>query len=113
MGSRVLLLLAMSLFALSDSRMKDPRDLTSSFGQTYTSVDVQRALEDAERFQREGKYAQSLERHIWYHQNALKYAPAQSGVRLSFALSDWAELGKVYPKALAALRSTRDEALAT
>jgi len=113
MGSRVILLLAISLFASSYAQVEDPRDLTSNLGQTYTSADVQRALEDAERFTREGKYQQALERHIWYHRNALKYAPSEYGVRLSFALSDWAKLGKVYPKALGALRSARDEALAT
>src|SRR5947207_1761673 len=88
-------------------------DAPTSSQAAYTSADVQRALDDAERFTRDGKYEQALERQLWYHRNALQYAPAQYGVRLSFALSGWVQLGKVYPKALAALRSTRDEALAT
>ena len=82
-------------------------------GQTYTKADVDQALNDAMRFREEGKYEQALERHIWYHKNALRYDPAQYGVRLSFALGDWAELDKAYPKALHALRSIRNETLAT
>lgn len=58
-------------------------------------------------------YEEALERHIWYHENALKYDQAQYGVRLSFALGSWVQLGKAYPKALEALRSTRDQTLAT
>ncbi|MEQ1936508.1 MAG: hypothetical protein ABL962_21875 [Fimbriimonadaceae bacterium] len=81
--------------------------------QAFTSADVDQALADAQRFKDEGNYEQALERHIWYHKYALKYAPAHYGVRLSFALGTWTELGQVYPKALDALRAIRDETLAT
>jgi hypothetical protein len=81
--------------------------------QNFASEDVDQALADAQQFKLEGKFEQAVERHLWYHENALKYAPAHYGVRLSFALSAWAELGTVYPKALDALRLTRDNALAT
>lgn len=47
---------------------------------------------------------------MWYHHNALKHRPSFYGVRLSFALSAWAELGAAYPPALAKLQSIRDEA---
>src|SRR4051794_7329900 len=80
--------------------------------QTYTSADVERALDDAERYQRDGQYAKSLERHLWYHENALKYGSGQEGVRLSFALSDWVELAHAYPKAMVALKAVRDKATA-
>lgn len=79
----------------------------------YTSADVQAALADASRFAAEGLYEQALERHVWYHENALKYSPAQFGVRLSFALSAWADLGEAYPEAMEALRIARDNALST
>jgi tetratricopeptide (TPR) repeat protein len=39
----------------------------------------------------------------------LEVDPAYYGVRLSFALADWVELGKKYPPALTALRKIRDE----
>jgi len=80
---------------------------------SYTAADVTSALSRAEQFRREGKYKQALELHVWYHKNALKYDPAQYGVRLSFALSDWAELGQAYPPALHELRSVRNDTLTT
>lgn len=59
-------------------------------------------------FARAGKYAEALERHEWYHANALRIAPSQSGVRLSFAIGQWKELGDQYPLALASLKAIRD-----
>lgn len=78
----------------------------------FTSYDVEKALADARQFAADGKYEQALERHVWYHQNALAYAPAHLGVRLSFALLYWVDLGKVYPEALLKLEEARDHALA-
>jgi hypothetical protein len=77
----------------------------------FSGEDVERALRDARRFRDEGKFAHALERHVWYHENALKYLPEHFGVRLSFALSDWAELGDVYPAAIDALRIARDNSM--
>lgn len=57
-----------------------------------------------------GRPADALAKYVWFYQNALKYDPAESGVRVSFALSDWAELGETYPPALERLRAFRDEA---
>jgi hypothetical protein len=57
-----------------------------------------------------GKYTDALAKHVWFFQNSLKYEPALYGVRLSYALSDWVELGKVYPPALGKLKVVRDEA---
>ncbi len=56
------------------------------------------------------RYADSLAKHVWYHQNALALQPSQSGVRLSFALSDWVKLGEKYPAALKSLKAMRDAA---
>jgi tetratricopeptide (TPR) repeat protein len=67
------------------------------------------ALDQARQFTAEGKFQEALERHIWYHNHALEISPSHYGVRLSFALADWVELGKKYPKALKALRDIRDE----
>jgi len=67
-------------------------------------------LSEAEDDARAGRYEDALAKHVWFHENALKYAPAMYGVRLSFALSDWAALGAVYPPALQRLKAVRDEA---
>jgi hypothetical protein len=56
-----------------------------------------------------GRYADALAKHVWFHENALKYAPAMYGVRLSYALSYWADLATVYPPALTKLKTVRDE----
>ena len=54
------------------------------------------------------QYEEALERTIWFHNHALEYDPNMYGVRLSFALNTWHELGKLYPPALASLKKTRD-----
>jgi hypothetical protein len=56
----------------------------------------------------QGKYQEALERYIWFHDHALEHDMGMYGVRLSFALSDWRNLGSVYPPALAAMEQTRD-----
>jgi tRNA A-37 threonylcarbamoyl transferase component Bud32 len=70
--------------------------------------DMQKILDEAKSLMTQGKYEDALQRHIWYHNHALEYDPGQSGVRLSFALSDWMELGRRYPKAKQALIEIRD-----
>ncbi len=70
--------------------------------------DLQKILGEAKDCMLKGAYEESLQRHIWYHNHALEIDPAQSGVRLSFALSDWMELGRRYPKAKRALIEIRD-----
>lgn len=64
-----------------------------------------RAREDAAA----GQYPEALAKHLWFHHHALEGAPAFAGVRLSYALADWGQLGAVYPPALEALTAIRDE----
>jgi hypothetical protein len=66
-------------------------------------------LNEAETLAQQGKYEEALEKHLWFHENALKHDPAMRGVRLSFALSDWVKLGHKYPKAREALVAIRDD----
>jgi hypothetical protein len=54
------------------------------------------------------QYDDALAKHVWYHENALKYGTGQGGVRLSFVLSNWLELGKAYPPALQKLKAIQD-----
>ena len=67
------------------------------------------AREDADK----KNYADALAKHIWFHNNALKINRSFFGVRTSFALSDWVDLGEKYPDALEALKNIRDAAETT
>ncbi|AKH20886.1 hypothetical protein [Sedimenticola thiotaurini] len=67
-------------------------------------------LDEAREDARAGRYEDALLKHLWFHNNALKYDRAFYGVRLSFALSDWQELGHKYPEAMHSLEATRDMA---
>jgi hypothetical protein len=64
-------------------------------------------LNEAQEDAAAGRYEDALAKHVWFHENALTYAPAMYGVRLSFALSYWAALGAMYPPALQKLRHQR------
>jgi tetratricopeptide (TPR) repeat protein len=61
--------------------------------------DPEKVLARARKYYEQGNYEKALQDYIWFHDNALKYKPSLYGVRLSFALLDWIELGKKYPKA--------------
>jgi hypothetical protein len=67
-------------------------------------------LNEASADARAGRFEDALAKHVWYHENALKGQPAQSGVRRSFALSYWLELGEQHPPALVKLESLRQAA---
>ena len=71
--------------------------------------DPQKIMREAEADARAKRYEEALAKHVWFHEHALEYRPSLSGVRLSFALSDWLELGESYPPALVKLREIRDE----
>jgi hypothetical protein len=71
--------------------------------------EADKALEQACEFASQGKFEEALQKHIWYHDHALEINQAHYGVRLSFALSYWIDLGKKYPKALDVLKGIRDK----
>jgi hypothetical protein len=60
-----------------------------------------------------GDYETALSEYVWFHNHALEYRPSLYGVRVSFALSYWKNLGDVYPPALLALRTIRGDKTAT
>jgi hypothetical protein len=72
--------------------------------------DPQAILNEARDDARARNYETALAKHVWFHENALKYDPALTGVRLSFALNSWGRLGEEYPPALAKLKEFRDKA---
>lgn len=41
-----------------------------------------------------GQYKQALEKHLWFHEESKK-SPGMAGVRLSYAISAWINLGNV------------------
>lgn len=71
--------------------------------------DMHEYLDETRDLVREGEHEEALERFIWFHNHALEQSPSMYGVRLSFALSYWKQLGEVYPPALEAMESIRDE----
>jgi hypothetical protein len=71
--------------------------------------DPHKILDEAQDDARAGRYADALAKHVWFHENALKYEPSLAGVRLSFALGYWVAFGNSYPPALQKLKSIRDE----
>lgn len=72
--------------------------------------DLHKFLREAREDRNAKRYDLALKKHIWFHQNALKYKPSFYGVRLSFALYDWLDLSKVYPPALLKLKEARNQA---
>jgi hypothetical protein len=70
--------------------------------------DPSAVLREAVTLMRQGRYAESLQKHLWFHDHALDYRPALAGVRLSFALAYWVELAASYPEAMQALAAVRD-----
>ncbi len=64
-------------------------------------------LNSAKSLTDEGSYPEALQHYLWYFEHSRNDA-GQKGVRLSFALSDWIELGRRYPKARQALIEIRD-----
>jgi hypothetical protein len=72
------------------------------------TVKAQERLFAGQRDASEGRHAEALEQFEWFHDHALEEEPSLYGVRLSFALAFWKELGDKYPKARTALRRRRD-----
>ncbi len=74
--------------------------------------DPSQILDEARDDASAGRHEVALEKHLWFHRHALGLEPSLYGVRLSFALSFWHELGKVYPPALAKLKEAGEAATA-
>ncbi len=70
--------------------------------------DLNKVLQEAKELMERGRFEESLQRHVWYHNHALEHDAGHSAVRLSSALADWLELGRRFPKAKLALIAARD-----
>lgn len=95
----LLLLVLMSCRSASAADWKPPEK-----PDPHAILDEARADKEARR------YDVALAKHVWFFDHALEHEKALYGVRLSFALADWEELGKAYPPALAKLKEYRDRA---
>jgi hypothetical protein len=71
------------------------------------SQELQIALKEARDLAKEGDYAAALDKHVWYHEHSR--GTAHTGVRLSFAMSDWVNLGEQFPPAKEKLLGIRDQ----
>lgn len=72
------------------------------------SQELQITLQEARSLAQNGEFAEALEKHVWYHENSR--GTSHAGVRLSFALNDWKQLGERFPAAKEMLASLRDQA---
>jgi hypothetical protein len=70
----------------------------------------EKILKEAQEDAKAGRYETALIKHIWFHRNALKYAPLQSGNRHGTALNSWKELGEKFPPAMEDFKAERDRA---
>jgi hypothetical protein len=68
-----------------------------------------RMLQSARAHVKAGAYAEALESYSWVYENALVYDPMWFGIRDSYVVMEWAELGKVYPPARTELELIRDQ----
>lgn len=65
----------------------------------------------ARRAYQDKDYPTALENYQWFYNNALYINQSFYGVRLSYCLDEWAELGKVFPDAAEALLRLKENAL--
>lgn len=96
------LLAAITLLAASQEDEWVPPD-------EVNSQSLMNLLQSIKQDRLAGDHKTALAKHVWYHR-ASRTVPAQAGVRMSFAMGDWVELAKAYPKAFDAMRELRDEA---
>ncbi|MBL0154201.1 MAG: hypothetical protein IPP93_12205 [Chitinophagaceae bacterium] len=66
-------------------------------------------LNETNKMVKKGQYKEALQRFIWFNEHALEYDESMTGVRLSFALGYWKELGDIYPPALTAMKDLRNK----
>jgi len=72
--------------------------------------DPQAILAEAREDRIAKRFDDALAKQLWFHREALQVDPAFGGVRLSFALAQWANLASKYEPAMIALQRARDAA---
>jgi len=89
-------------------QIRESRRLRSEIIRSVSETDPKEILREARRFVKSQQYAAALEKYVWFHDHALESNRALAGVRLSYAILEWVDLGDVYPAARKALESVRD-----
>jgi hypothetical protein len=100
--------------ALEESQAAWITNASSAAAETWSPAlapgekpDFQKILNSAKSLTDAGSYEEALQQYLWYFDHSRTDA-GQAGVRLSFALADWIELGRHYPEAKQALVEIRD-----
>jgi len=83
--------------------------LASAEWKVPKNPDPSAILDDARHDTEAKNYEDALAKHLWFFQHALEIDPELRGIRVSFALGRWHDLGKVYPPALSRLKDVREE----
>jgi hypothetical protein len=94
------------IFATSFCLSAMADDSTNQIASTWTppkNTEPMKVLAEAREDIAAGKYTNALEKFVWFQQDTAKADP------LAFALSDWTNLGAIYPPALEKLKAIRDE----
>jgi len=73
-----------------------------------TETDPREVLRQARQLFESEQYAAALEKYVWFHDHALDADRSLAGVRLSYAILEWIDLGEVYAPAQRELESVRD-----
>lgn len=73
--------------------------------------DPSTVLSNARENFRAQDYESALENYRWFYENSLSVDKSYYGVRLSFCLGEWADLGQAYPPAKIALNSLKETVL--
>jgi hypothetical protein len=71
-------------------------------------MDAHARLDAATELAADGRFDEALREFQWFHGHALEVTPSLYGVRLSYALGAWVDLGAAYPPALEALQAVRE-----
>jgi hypothetical protein len=75
---------------------------------SVSETNPKEVLRQARQLVKSHEYGAALEKYIWFHEHALDADRSFAGVRLSYAMSEWIDLGEVYPPARTALEGVRD-----
>jgi hypothetical protein len=89
-------------------RVTDNAEHLSEIICVVNETEATKVLREARQLVKSEQYAAALEKYIWFHNHALDFDRALAGVRLSYAIAEWVDLGEVYPPARSALESVRD-----
>lgn len=76
-----------------------------------SSKSAKKSLQLAREHRKAGRYPEALEEYHWFFDNALEHRPSYYGVRLSYCLAEWHDVGKKYRPALDRLELVGRESL--